>query len=107
MTTTTDTPAPFETYSWSGTDVEGVAHMGRTGFTPAQIAQVTENYYRQGWQSLRVARGWDVPDAGTPGLVAMIGPHPDTGKRMWWAEGAEAVPEEAERAIRAQIGESK
>jgi hypothetical protein len=83
----TETPAAFETYSWSGTDAKGVAHMGRTGFTLAQIAQVTENYYRQGWQSLRVARSWEVPDAGTPDLVAMIGPHPGTGERVWWAEG--------------------
>jgi hypothetical protein len=107
MTTTTETPAapaqPFETYSWSGTDAKGAAHMGRTGFTLAQIAQVAENYYRKGWRSLRVSRGWDVPDAGTPDLVAMIGPHPDTGERMWWAEGAQAVPGEAEDA---QLGET-
>jgi hypothetical protein len=105
-----ETPAapagPFETCSWAGTDAKGVAHTGRTGLTLAQIAQVTENYYRKGWQSLRVFRGWDVPDADTPDLVAMIGPHPETGKRMWWAEGAQAVPEEAERAIRAQLGET-
>jgi hypothetical protein len=109
--TTTETPAapgePFETYSWAGTDRHGVAHMGRTGFTLAQIAQATENYYRKGWRSLRVARGWDVPGADTPDLVAAIGPHPETGKRIWWAEGAQDVPGDAERAIRAQLGESQ
>ena len=95
-----------ETFSWAGVDAKGVAHMGRTGFTLAEIAAVTEHYHRKGWRSLRVARGWDLPDAGTPDLVAAIGPHPGTGKRKWWAEGAQDVPEEAERAIRAQLGET-
>jgi len=100
----TETPAAgYETYSWSGIDAKGVAHAGRTGAPLAQIALTVEHHYKQGWRSLRVARGWDLPDAGTPGLVAAIGPHPGTGRRMWWAEGPETVPEPAESAIRAQI----
>jgi hypothetical protein len=66
-----------ETYSWTGTDAKGVAHAGRTGSTAAQIAVITENYYRKGWRSLRVARGWDLPDPDSPDLVAAIGPHLD------------------------------
>jgi hypothetical protein len=95
MTTTPDSPAgePFETYSWAGTDKKGVAHTGRTGLTPAQIARVTQHYYRKGWRSLRVVRGWDLP--GSADLVAAIEPHPDTGRRMWGAEGTEDAGEGA------------
>jgi hypothetical protein len=96
----------YETYSWAGTDAKGVAHAGRTGVPLAQIALTAEHHYRQGWRSLRVARGWVLPDAGTPDLVAAIGPHPEAGRRIWWAEGAQAGPEDAERAIRAQLGET-
>lgn len=95
-------PAPaFETFSWTGTDRKGIAHGGRTGLPLEAIARITENYYRKGWRSLRVARGWDMPDGGTADLAAAIGPHPDTGRRVWWAEGAE----DAERAVSAQITE--
>jgi hypothetical protein len=101
--TAPDRPAATsETYSWAGTDAKGIAHIGRTGYTATQIAVITENYYRKGWRSLRVARGWDLPDAGTADLVAAIGPHPGTGRRTWWAEGAG----DAERAVRAQLGET-
>jgi hypothetical protein len=92
-----------ETYSWAGTDANGIAHAGRTGVPLAQIALTTEHHYRQGWRSLRVARGWDLPDADAADLVAAIGPDPETGERIWWAEGAQAVPDDAERAIRAQM----
>ena len=42
-TTTTGTDrTEWETYSWTGTDRRRVAHAGRTGYTLAQIARVTE-----------------------------------------------------------------
>jgi hypothetical protein len=85
-------PGEWETYSWTGTDRHGQAHAGRTGLPLAQIARITGNYYRQGWQSLRVARGWALPDTDTGDLVAAI--EPETGRRTRWSE----VPEHQAKA---------
>jgi hypothetical protein len=79
--------ADDETYSWAGVDEHGVAHAGRTGRTIDEIARATEHYYRQGWQSLRVARGWDLPDDPESDLVAQIGPD-HGGGRTWWSEAS-------------------
>ena len=70
-------PGARETYSWTGTDRHGQAHAGRTGLPPAQIARITGNHYRQGGQSLRVARGWALPNTDTGDLCAAI--EPETG----------------------------
>jgi hypothetical protein len=77
--------AAWETYSWIGTDAKGVAHGGRTGLPLASIARITENYYREGWQSLRVAPGWILPDADDAVLVAAIEADAETGQRTWWS----------------------
>jgi hypothetical protein len=65
--------------------------------TPAAVAAVVEDRYRQGWRSLSVYSGdGPVPPGGMAdenNLVAAVEPNPDTGTRTWWAE----VAPEAER----------
>jgi hypothetical protein len=54
----------------------GVGSTGRTQSTPAELIAIL---YRRG---ARWAKVYD--DAGH--LVAEVTAHPDTGKRIWWAE---------------------
>jgi hypothetical protein len=77
------------TYAWTG-DRDGVAHAGRTGLAPEEMAAKTEICYRRGWRELNVAEGWDPPSQAQE-LAAAIEPHPDTGRRIWWAAGADSA----------------
>jgi hypothetical protein len=85
----TGTADKSETYTWMGTTRDGGARTARTSLTPGQLAPIVENYYRKGWRSLRVARGWDMPVANADELVAAIEPSAETGQRTWWSEAPE------------------
>lgn len=75
-----------ESYNWAGTGPRGEARCGRSAWLPEELPAIVEDYYRKGWRSLAVARGGSVPPSPGTDLVAAIGPSPDTGHRVWWAE---------------------
>ena len=83
--------ATQRTYTWIGVDRQGIAHQGRTGLTPEQMAAKVEHHYGRGWRWLQVAEGWDPPDDSAE-LAAAIDREPGTGRRRWWA-GVDAEPE--------------
>lgn len=62
-------------YKWRGQDRRGTARTGQSRF--ADLPAEVEARYQKGWRSLAVFLGGDE--------VAGISPHPDTGKRCWWA----------------------
>lgn len=78
--------------SWRGTDEHGTGHRGRGRYTLAEIAAITERYYRRGWQMLEVLAGDGPFGDGNPVEVARIGPRPGTGERVWRA-AATGIPE--------------
>jgi hypothetical protein len=91
MTTTPETiggGTAARTYTWRGTDRQGVARAGRTSLPPQEMAAKTEICYQRGWRELKVAEGCDPPSQAQH-LAAAIETHPDTGRRIWWAAAAD------------------
>jgi hypothetical protein len=77
-------------YRWRGTAPNGEYKAGvwSCDDLPAEV----KTRFDRGWRSLIVCAGdGPVPPPADPqdGLVAVIGPHPQTGKRTWWAEAAD------------------
>ena len=60
-----------------GIDRRGRGVAGTLGPRQSLAAHV-EELFEKGWQRLEVT--------DSSGVVAGIGPHPDTGRRTWWAE---------------------
>ncbi len=78
-----------EVVRWRGTDQRGEFRGGRSLMTPAEVADLVERRFHQGWRELRVYRGdGPVPPAELTAecRVAAIEKHPETGHRTWWAE---------------------
>jgi phage gp46-like protein len=66
--------------NWLGTDKRRVARSGRDDRS-ASAADLTEQLYRQGYQSANVT----TLDGA---LVGQVFRDRDTGKRSWWADGS-------------------
>ena len=78
-------------YRWRGVTSHGEQKCGRVSLTPAALSVFVEDRFKHGWRSLTVCSGEGPvppPAVGPADVVAVIGPHPDTGKRIWWSEGA-------------------
>lgn len=74
------------TYRFRGVDPKGQHRFGR--FVTSDLGAHTEMRYRQGWRSLLICSGDGPvpPPTDDEHRVAAIEAHPDTGKRIWWAE---------------------
>jgi hypothetical protein len=79
------------TFRFRGVNPKGEAVSGR--FVTSDLPAHTEMRYRQGWRALLVCSGDGPvpPSFADQGKVAVIEPHPETGKRTWWAERIEGT----------------
>lgn len=79
-------------YRWRGVDPRGNQRLGQMDIEQGYLAPVVEHRFRQGWKLLTVCSGpgpVPPPAIGPADVVAEIKPHPETGRRTWWA-GEEA-----------------
>lgn len=65
---------------YRGQTRHGVYAMGSSIMEPAALV---EELYRKGWRV-----GTQVSDAATQQIVGEIVRHPDTRRRIWWADAA-------------------
>ena len=63
---------------FGGVDGRGAARTGVTFDSPADFAS---RQYRNRWRRLEIRTDDEARE-----LVGAIEPHPDTGRRIWWAE---------------------
>jgi hypothetical protein len=76
-----------ESYRFTGVNSHGEQRAGK--FTaPDGLGALVKSRFAQGWRYLMVCAGDGPvpPSFADQQQVAGIGPHPDTGKRIWWAE---------------------
>jgi hypothetical protein len=76
-----------DVYRWRGVARNGAQRSGRT--TIDDLPAWVELRFGQGWRALTVCAGdgpVPPPAIGPSDVVARIGPHPDHGRRTWWAE---------------------
>ena len=78
-------------YRWRGVNRRGAALFGMTTMLPGSVASLVEKYWRLGWREFLIVPGEGPvpPVADDPGRVGAIEKHPDTGRRIWWAEAGE------------------
>jgi hypothetical protein len=72
--------AAAQNYRWRGIDSHGTARGGFSSATPGSMADQVKRRYCARWRELTVIAVGDGRPAGG------IGRHPDTGRRIWWAE---------------------
>jgi len=80
---------PAAYYRYSGVLPDGSHRAGSADWPDLESA--VRRRFDAGWRSLKVCRGLGPipPPLGAADVVAEIRPHPETGRRVWWAEGSE------------------
>ncbi len=70
-------------WKYIGRDKTGTGRVG--AFCADSVAEFVKSRYRRGWRTLKVT---PLDDSDTE--AGAISRHPDTGRRVWWAEGGGA-----------------